>query len=75
MVVRTYDEEQEYIERVNSHKFKIKKGFVPNMKVDGYFYVNKRLESLMFQELQDEIAQMSDHLNFRSQMFESECHI
>ena len=28
--------------------------------------------SVMFQELQDEMAQMSDHLNFRSQMFESD---
>ena len=28
--------------------------------------------SVMFQELQEEIAQMSDHLNLRSQIFESE---
>ena len=28
--------------------------------------------SVMFQELQEEIAAMSDHVNFRSQMFDSE---
>eukprot|EP00794_Sanderia_malayensis_P006117 gene6117-6821_t len=30
---------------------KIKKGFVPNMKVEGVFYVNEFLEKLMFEEL------------------------
>lgn len=52
MANRTFEEEKAFIERVSDTKFRIKKGFVPNMKVDGYFYVNKRLEDLMFQELQ-----------------------
>lgn len=48
---RTYLEELEYIEKVSSHTFKIKKGFVPNMNVEGMFFVNDRLEHLMFDEL------------------------
>ena len=32
-MLRTYAEEMEYIERVSSHTFRIKKGFVPNMNV------------------------------------------
>ncbi|CAF0746799.1 unnamed protein product [Didymodactylos carnosus] len=49
---RTYDEELGFIERINSHCWKIKKGFVPNMNVEGIFYVNAPLEKLMFEELQ-----------------------
>lgn len=30
---RTYDEELKFIERINSHCWRIKKGFVPNMNV------------------------------------------
>lgn len=33
MVVRTYQEECSYIEKLTSHSFKIKKGFVDNMQV------------------------------------------
>jgi hypothetical protein len=33
MVVRTYDEELQYLERLNAWTWRIKKGFVPNMKV------------------------------------------
>lgn len=32
-IVRTYEQEREYIEQVSPHKFIIKKGFVPNMNV------------------------------------------
>ena len=32
---RTYDEELKYIERINNHSWRIKKGFVPNMNVRG----------------------------------------
>lgn len=48
---RTYLEELEFIEKVSSHTFRIKKGFVPNMNVEGKFFVNPRLEHLMFEEL------------------------
>jgi hypothetical protein len=30
---RTYDEELKFIERINNHCWRIKKGFVPNMNV------------------------------------------
>jgi tRNA-splicing ligase RtcB (3'-phosphate/5'-hydroxy nucleic acid ligase) len=53
MVVRQYDEELKYIERLTSHSWRIKKGFQPNMNVEGIFYVNNNLEKLMFEELRN----------------------
>lgn len=53
MVVRKYEDECSYLERVNDTCWKIKIGFQPNMKVEGCFYVNKRLERLMFDELRN----------------------
>ncbi|CAM9464221.1 unnamed protein product [Chrysoparadoxa australica] len=51
-VVRTYEEELAYIKRVDHSMLRIEPGFVPNMRVPGYFYVNKHLEGLMLEELQ-----------------------
>ena len=34
MVVRTYEDELQYLERVNPHCWRIKKGFQPNMNVE-----------------------------------------
>ena len=34
---RTYNEELKYLEKVSANSWKIKKGFVPNMKVRDYF--------------------------------------
>ena len=43
MVVRTYDDELEYLERINDHCWRIKKGFQPNMKVEVWcFSLGKR---------------------------------
>ncbi|EYC14114.1 hypothetical protein Y032_0041g349 [Ancylostoma ceylanicum] len=53
---RTFEEECAFIERVSECKFKIKKGFVPNMNVECRFYVNKRLEEQMFDELRNSIG-------------------
>ena len=53
MVVREYNEECKYIERLSPHSFRIKKGFQPNMNVEGIFYVNNNLEKLMFEELRN----------------------
>lgn len=53
MVVRQYDEELKYIEKINDYSYRIKKGFQPNMNVEGIFYVNKNLEALMFEELKN----------------------
>ncbi|KAI6655932.1 tRNA-splicing ligase RtcB-like [Oopsacas minuta] len=48
---RTYKDECNFIEREGNCTFKIKKDFVPNMQVEGRFYVNDRLKKLMFDEL------------------------
>jgi hypothetical protein len=48
---RTYAEECSYLRRIDSEKFEIRVGFVPNMRVPGYFYVNSVLEPMMFDEL------------------------
>lgn len=53
MVVRQYEEELKYIERIDDYSWRIKKGFQPNMNVEGIFYVNKSLEKLMFDELRN----------------------
>ena len=34
MVVRTYEDEQEFLEKINDHCWRIKKGFQPNMNVE-----------------------------------------
>lgn len=49
---RTYEQEMEFIERVSPCQFRVKQGFVPNMRVPGTFFVNQALERLMFEELE-----------------------
>ena len=51
-MVRSYKDEMEFIERISPVEFRIKKGFVPNMNVEGRFYVNKNLEKMVFDELE-----------------------
>lgn len=51
MVVRTYEQELKFLEKINPYCWKIKKGFQPDMNVEGLFYVNETLEKLMFEEL------------------------
>ena len=41
-----------YISQSTPVSFAIDKGFVPNMRVPGRFYVNNQLQPLMFEELQ-----------------------
>ena len=53
MVVRKYDEELKYLEKINPYCWRIKKGFQPNMNVEGCFYVNATLEKLMLEELRN----------------------
>jgi len=50
-VVRTYDEERKFIHRRDATSWNIDKGFVPNMRVGGRFYVNSKLEGIVFDEL------------------------
>nr|CAD7608281.1 unnamed protein product [Timema genevievae] len=53
MVVRQYNEELKYLEKINAHSWRIKIGFQPNMNVEGIFYVNQNLEKLMLEELRN----------------------
>ncbi|XP_074593862.1 rtcB RNA ligase [Brevipalpus obovatus] len=53
MGVRSYEEEIKFLEKVSPNTWAIKKGFVPNMNVEGVFYVNENLEKLMFEELKN----------------------
>uniref|UniRef100_A0A2K5C184 3'-phosphate/5'-hydroxy nucleic acid ligase n=1 Tax=Aotus nancymaae TaxID=37293 RepID=A0A2K5C184_AOTNA len=48
-----YDDELRFLEKINKTRWRIKKGFVPNMQVGGVFYVNDALEKLMFEELRN----------------------
>lgn len=41
-----------FIEQEDNTRYKVNLGFVPNMRVPGFFYVNDRLKSLIFEELQ-----------------------
>ena len=50
--VRTYEEECRFLHRETSFRYRIDKDFVPGMNVPGVFYVNKQLEGLMFDELE-----------------------
>lgn len=50
---RTFEEEKAYLTRVSPWEFHIRQGFVPNMLVDGTFYVNDVLEELIMDELRD----------------------
>ena len=51
--VRTYEEEMAFITQLTDCKYEIRPGFVPNMTVPGYFYVNSALKDLVFGELAD----------------------
>nr|XP_045626362.1 RNA-splicing ligase RtcB homolog [Procambarus clarkii] len=53
MVVRQYNEELKFLEKLTPNSWRIKKGFQPNMNVEGIFYVNDHLEKLMFDELRN----------------------
>ena len=51
VVKRSYEEEISYIKKISETKYEISPGFVPNMTVPGYFYVNNALKDLIFGEL------------------------
>ena len=54
--VRTYEEEMKFLSRNDATSWTIKPGFVPNMRVEGRFYVNSALEDLVFDELKQQCA-------------------
>uniref|UniRef100_A0A0N4ZU49 RNA-splicing ligase RtcB homolog n=1 Tax=Parastrongyloides trichosuri TaxID=131310 RepID=A0A0N4ZU49_PARTI len=51
-VVRTYDEELKFIEKIGPCEYKIKTGFVPNMNVEGRFYLNDKIKAHMLTEIE-----------------------
>lgn len=53
MVVRQFDDELKYIEKIDDYSYRIKIGFQPNMNVEGIFYANQNLQHLMFDELKN----------------------
>lgn len=63
MVVRTYEEERQFIEQLSPYHYRINPGFVPGMNVPGIVYVNDRLQGLLFEELQA-ACQRGDHGGF-----------
>ena len=52
-VVRTYEEECSYFTKAAPVQWNIAEGFVPNMRVPCMFFVNDRLKSLVFEELEN----------------------
>ena len=50
---RSFEEELRHIQQLSPCKFRIDTGFVPNMRVPGYFYVNDALQELVLGELRD----------------------
>ena len=48
---RTFEEEMQFITELTPWKYEIAKGFVPNMNVEGTFYVNNALIGLIKEEL------------------------
>ena len=63
MLRRTFAQEMSYLERITPTQWRVKPGFVENMRVPGVFYVNERLEILMFDELQA-FCDRGDHGGF-----------
>ncbi|XP_065909894.1 RNA-splicing ligase RtcB homolog [Dysidea avara] len=55
-MARSYKQECDYLVKNSPCSYRIKKGFVPNMKVEGVFYANDFLEKLMFEELKHHSA-------------------
>lgn len=53
MGVRSYEEECAFLEKIKPMTWRIKKDFVPNMNVEGIFFVNENLERLMLDELRN----------------------
>ena len=50
--MRTFDTEMRYLKRRDGQSWSVAKGFVPGMRVQGVFFVDSALESLVFDELQ-----------------------
>lgn len=54
--LRTLEEELAYIEQSSPVSWRVKKGFVPGMNVEGSFYVSEKLHKLMVEELEQYVT-------------------
>lgn len=50
--MRRYEDELKFLEQISPVEWRIKKGFVPGMNVDGSFYLDSSLFELQMEELQ-----------------------
>eukprot|EP00286_Rhodomonas_abbreviata_P013058 CAMPEP_0181337188 /NCGR_PEP_ID=MMETSP1101-20121128/27864_1 /TAXON_ID=46948 /ORGANISM="Rhodomonas abbreviata, Strain Caron Lab Isolate" /LENGTH=186 /DNA_ID=CAMNT_0023447623 /DNA_START=66 /DNA_END=623 /DNA_ORIENTATION=+ len=50
-IVRTFEQECNFVEKNGPVSYRINKGFVENMNVPGQFYVNEEIKKLLFDEL------------------------
>ena len=56
---RKFEKDCEFLEKIDKVTYRIKTGFVPNMKVPGIFYVNDNLKPLLWEELQHSAQNVS----------------
>lgn len=54
---RSFEEELTYLSKLSPTRYQVKKGFVPNMKVDAEVIVNDDLELLLLEELKQSVGE------------------
>jgi tRNA-splicing ligase RtcB len=52
-VIRTFEEELTFLEKINANKYRVNIGFVPNMRIHADVIVNQPLEDLLVAELRE----------------------
>ncbi|KAH3765266.1 tRNA-splicing ligase RtcB [Pelomyxa schiedti] len=56
MSAARFDQQVRFIEQTGDVQYAIRKGFVPDMRVEGKFFVNEALRRLVFEELEHHCA-------------------
>lgn len=54
---RSFEEELAFLTKLSPTRYQVKKGFVPNMKVDAEVIVNDDLEQLLLEELKQSVGE------------------
>ena len=52
-IIRTYQEELTFLEKINANRYRVNIGFVPNMTIPADVIVNQPLEKLLLAELKE----------------------
>jgi len=52
-IIRTFEEELTFLEKINANKYRVNIGFVPNMRIHADVIVNQPLEDLLVAELRE----------------------